>query len=134
MSAINGPGIPKPSPWLSPAILSGSTLYISGQCGVDPVSGEFLKGTVQDRTAQALKNVEATLRAAGMGLENIVATTIYLSNYKRDFNDMNQAYIAGLSKTDKPLPSRTCIGVANLPKDTDVEITVIAAKEPKAKL
>ncbi|GAA5897655.1 hypothetical protein JCM6882_000061 [Rhodosporidiobolus microsporus] len=133
MSAITGPNVPKPSPWLSSAILSGETLYISGQCGVDPASGKFIDGTVQDRTTQALKNIEATLKAAGMAVEDLVATTIYLSKYTEDFDNMNKAYIAFFPK-GMPLPSRTCIGIAALPKNTDVEITCIATKRPKAKL
>ncbi|GAA5826381.1 hypothetical protein JCM11251_002342 [Rhodosporidiobolus azoricus] len=136
MSAITGPGVPKPSPWLSSAILTesaGPTLYVSGQCGVDPASGNFIGGTVQDRTTQALKNVEAILKAAGLEVQDLVAATIYLSKYKEDFDSMNKAYVAFFPK-GMPLPARTCIGVAALPKGTDVEITCIAAKRPTSKL
>ncbi|GAA6017960.1 hypothetical protein JCM10207_002720 [Rhodosporidiobolus poonsookiae] len=133
MNVIRPTGTPKPSPWLSPAILSDNGfLHISGTCG-QAESGEFVAGTVQDRTTQALKNIEATLKAAGMGMEDLVATTIYLSAYTRDFDDMNKAYVAAFP-TGKPMPTRTCIGVAALPKGTDVEITCVAFKKADAKL
>lgn len=68
MPAITAPGAPKPSPYLSSAIQTGNTLYLSGQCGVSPETGEFISGTVGDRTKRAMKNVEAILQAAGMTL------------------------------------------------------------------
>ncbi|KAM0749682.1 YjgF-like protein [Meredithblackwellia eburnea MCA 4105] len=131
MAAINSPSLPAPPPFLSQAILvqePGQTLYLSGQCGTDPTSGEFIPGTVQDRTTQIFKNAEFVLKEAGMGLEHVVAVTIYLSKYTEDFLPMNEAYIAAFKPTGKPLPSRTCIGVAALPKGTDVEITMVARK------
>ncbi|GJN91083.1 hypothetical protein Rhopal_004099-T1 [Rhodotorula paludigena] len=134
MPAITAPGAPKPSPYLSSAIQTGNTLYLSGQCGVSPETGEFISGTVGDRTKRAMKNVEAILQAAGMTLADVVSSTIYLSAYTRDFEAMNIAYVESFPR-GMTLPARTCIGVAALPKGTDVEISCIAVKQPsKAKL
>lgn len=72
MPAITGgPGVPKAAPFLSPAVLdpNSNTLYLSGQCGVD-LEGNFIGGTVADRTKQTMRNIAAVLRAAGMGLED----------------------------------------------------------------
>lgn len=66
-----GPGVPKAPPFLSPAILhsDSNTLYLSGQCGVD-LEGNFIEGSVADRTKQTMRNIAAVLKAAGMGLED----------------------------------------------------------------
>ncbi|BGP32664.1 hypothetical protein JCM10296v2_004446 [Rhodotorula toruloides] len=120
-----------------PAITGGpgtnsNTLYLSGQCGVD-LEGNFIEGTVADRTKQTMRNIAAVLEAAGMGLEDFVSTTIYLSAYTRDFETMNKAYVESFPR-GMALPTRTCIGVAALPKGTDVEITCVAVKKQKSKL
>ncbi|KAL7416452.1 Endoribonuclease L-PSP/chorismate mutase-like protein [Mrakia frigida] len=122
--ALSSSLAPPPSAYLSSAInapLAG-LVYVSGACGIK--DGKFVEGTVKDRTIQALKNVEALLKEAGLGLEDVVASTIYLSKYTEDFADFNEAYISMF--TSDPKPSRTCIGVANLPAGTDVEITCTA--------
>ncbi|BGP25195.1 endoribonuclease L-PSP [Rhodotorula toruloides] len=135
MPAITGgPGVPKAASFLSPAVLDDNshTLYLSGQCGVD-LEGNFIEGTVSDRTKQTMRNIAAVLKAAGMGVEDIVSTTIYLSAYTKDFETMNKAYVESFPR-GMALPARTCIGVAALPKGTDVEITCIAVKKQKSKL
>ncbi|BGP00052.1 hypothetical protein NBRC10513v2_004275 [Rhodotorula toruloides] len=131
MPAITGgPGVPKAAPFLSPAVLddNSNTLYLSGQCGVD-LEGNFIDGTVADRTKQTMRNIAAVLTAAGM----VVSTTIYLSAYTKDFETMNKAYVESFPR-GMALPARTCIGVAALPKGTDVKITCIAVKKQKSKL
>ncbi|KAL8280550.1 hypothetical protein RQP46_007198 [Phenoliferia psychrophenolica] len=129
MSIINSSALPPPPPYFSQAILSpagGDTLYLSGQCGT--LNGVFIEGTVADRTVQIFKNVTAVLAEAGMGLEDIVFVTIYLSKYAEDFGNMNEAYVKVFSSTGKALPARACVGVAALPKNTDIEIVVTARK------
>ncbi|GAA6064617.1 hypothetical protein JCM10212_006571 [Sporobolomyces blumeae] len=126
MSAISSPDLAPPPPFLSSAVLAQETLYISGCCG-QAKDGSFVGGTVADRTTQAMRNIESILRAAGMSLENVVSSTIYLSKYKEDFDVMNKAYVAAFPPGSR-LPARTCIGVASLPKDTDVEITCTAVR------
>ncbi|GAA6049691.1 hypothetical protein JCM3770_004411 [Rhodotorula araucariae] len=133
MIPIASPNAPKAAPFLSPAILSGQTLYLSGQCGVDPASGEFVPGTVGDRTRRAMANIDALLRAAGMTLGDIVSVQIFLSAYTRDFEAMNEAYMQAFEGYS-PLPARYCVGVAALPKGTDVEISAIAVKRTEATL
>ncbi|BGP40665.1 hypothetical protein JCM10449v2_004627 [Rhodotorula kratochvilovae] len=133
MLPISSPNAPKAAPFLSPAILSGNTLYLSGQCGVDPESGAFIDGTVADRTRRAMANIEALLQAAGMNLGDIVSVQIFLSEYVRDFEAMNEAYIQ-VFEGYSPMPARYCVGVAALPKGTDVEISCIAVKRSESNL
>ncbi|BGP16850.1 hypothetical protein JCM10213_003330 [Rhodosporidiobolus nylandii] len=132
MSAVSVPGV-KPNPYLSSAILDGDTLYLSGNVGVDTATGQMVEGSVAERTTQAMKNIGRVVQAVGMGLGDLVTVTIYLSNYTNDFEPMNQAYIAAFPPGAR-FPARTCIGVAHLPKGTDIEISCIASKKARSKL
>lgn len=108
----------------SPGILVDGTLYVSGQMGSDVNTGEF-PGNFEDEMKQALNNVGAVLKAAGMSYEDVVAVTVYLSDMDL-FQRMNAVY---LSYFKEPLPTRSTVGVAKLasPKG-HVEITVTAHK------
>ena len=110
-------------PYSQAVVLPGQELvFVSGQLGLDPVSGEFVKGGVSEQTKQVLKNVKAVLKAAGSDLEHVVKTTVYLKNMN-DFAEMNKVYASFFS--DEP-PARAAVEVARLPKDALVEIEVIA--------
>ncbi|CED83186.1 Putative translation initiation inhibitor UK114/IBM1 [Phaffia rhodozyma] len=121
---ITSPELPDTLPFLSPALSIQDLVFVSGQCAEDGGSSAH---TVNDRTKSALGNVRVLLKQAGLGLEDVISSTVYLTKYKEDFNMMNQAYIQAFT-TGSPFPTRTCIGLERLPGGTDVEITCIAAK------
>jgi len=106
----------------SQAISIGDFLFTSGQIALDPESGIFLSGEIEEETEQTLKNISAILRAGGLSLENVVKTTVYLSDINH-FSRMNQVYEKYFSKTK---PARACIQVAALPKGAKIEIDAIA--------
>ena len=106
----------------SQAIRIGDFLYTSGQIALDPESGIFLSGKIEDETEQTLKNISAILQEGGLSLENVVKTTVYLSDLNH-FSQMNQVYEKYFSKTK---PARACVQVAALPKGAKIEIDAIA--------
>jgi len=107
----------------SQAIRIGDFLYTSGQIALDPESGIFLSGEIEEETEQTLKNISAILQADGLNLENVVKTTVYLSDLNH-FSRMNQVYEKYFSKNK---PARACVQVAALPKGAKIEIDVIAS-------
>ena len=107
----------------SQAICIGDFLYTSGQIALDPESGQFLSGEIEEETEQTIKNISAILQAEGLNLENVIKTTVYLSDLK-NFERMNQVYEKYFSKNK---PARACVQVAALPKGAKVEIDAIAA-------
>ena len=106
----------------SQAIRIGDFLYTSGQIALDPESGMFLSGEIEEETEQTLKNISAILQAGGLNLENVIKTTVYLSDLNH-FARMNQVYKNYFSKNK---PARACVQVAALPKGAKVEIDAIA--------
>ena len=107
----------------SQAIRIGDFLYTSGQIALDPESGMFLSGEIEEETEQTLKNISAILQADGLNLENVVKTTVYLSDLNH-FSRMNQVYEKYFSKTK---PARACVQVTALPKGAKIEIDAIAS-------
>jgi len=107
----------------SQAIRIGDFLYTSGQIALDPKSGKFLSGEIKEETEQTLRNISAILQADGLELENVIKTTVYLSNLN-DFVQMNQIYEKYFSKNK---PARACVQVAALPKGAKIEIEAIAS-------
>jgi 2-iminobutanoate/2-iminopropanoate deaminase len=105
------------------AKLAGNTLYTSGQLGLDPVSGTLPEG-VEAQTHQSLKNLGAVLKAAGMGYQDVVKTTVFLKNMK-DFAAVNEIYAQYFTGQT---PARSCVAVAELPKEGLVEIEAVAVK------
>lgn len=107
----------------SQAIRVGKTVYVSGEVGIDPMTGQLAGTTIGEQTDQVLKNVAAILAAAGLTLDNVVATTVYLTDVN-DFAGMNAAYGTHFKN---PAPARATIQVAALPKKAAlVEISAIA--------
>jgi 2-iminobutanoate/2-iminopropanoate deaminase len=106
----------------SQAIRIGDLLYTSGQIALDPESGKFLFGEIEEETEQTIKNISAILKADGLNLENVIKTTVYLSDLK-NFDRMNQVYEKYFSKNK---PARACVQVAALPKAAKIEIDAIA--------
>ena len=107
----------------SQAIRIGDFLYTSGQIALDPESGMFLSGEIEEETEQTLKNISAILQAGGVNFENVIKTTVYLSDLN-DFTRMNQVYEKYFSKNK---PARACVQVAALPKGARIEIDAIAS-------
>ena len=111
-------------PYVQAKVVNGM-LYASGQIALDPVSGELVGETIEDQTYQVLRNVGAVLKAVGADYDKVVKTTCFLKNMS-DFAAFNQIYA---SFFDKEKPSRSCVGVASLPKDALVEVEIIAVVE-----
>ncbi|KAF4989248.1 hypothetical protein FDECE_14783 [Fusarium decemcellulare] len=115
---------PAPMPQFSQAIKYNGMVYCSGNIGSLPGTDfELAKGTTKDRARQAIKNLEATLTAAGSSLDNIVKMNIYITNME-NFGLVNEAYDEFFTK--QPKPARTCVAVFQLPMGTDVEIECTA--------
>lgn len=109
----------------SQAIDSGCGLiFVSGQLPIDPATGAFPEGGVQEQTRQSLTNARAILEAAGLGLQNVVKTTVFLADMG-DFAAMNEIYAQFFTA---PYPARSAVAVKTLPKGALVEIECIAAK------
>lgn len=109
----------------SQAIRSGKLLFLSGQIALDPKTGQFLDGGVAVQTERVLKNLAAVLQAAGLSLERVVKTTVYLRDLG-DFAKMNEVYARFFRA---PAPARATVQVAALPKNAAVEIDAIAESE-----
>ena len=109
----------------SQAIDSGAGLvFVSGQLPIDPATGSFPEGGVKEQTKQSLLNASTILREAGLGLGNVVKTTVFLADMG-DFAAMNEVYSEFFSA---PFPARSAVAVKALPKGALVEIECIAAK------
>ena len=109
----------------SQAIDSGHGLvFVSGQLPIDPATGAFPEGGVQEQTRQSLTNAKAILEAAGMNLGNVVKTTVFLADMG-DFAAMNEIYAQFFSE---PFPARSAVAVKTLPKGALVEVECIAAR------
>jgi 2-iminobutanoate/2-iminopropanoate deaminase len=106
----------------SQAILMGEFLYTSGQIALNPDTMEMMNSTIEEETELVLKNVEAILKAGGLGLAQVIKTTVYLTDLG-EFSQMNQVYEKFFDKTK---PARACVQVAALPKGAKVEIDAIA--------
>lgn len=109
----------------SQAVRSGDLLFVSGQVGFDPATREVVEGGLEAQTRQVLANVEAVLRAAGLGFADVVKTTVFLKDMN-DFAAMNAIYGESLAPEGVVPPARSTVEVARLPKDALVEIEVLA--------
>jgi 2-iminobutanoate/2-iminopropanoate deaminase len=107
------------------AILSGNTLYTSGQIAIDPSSGKLKIGTIKEETLLVMENMKAVLAAADMTFENVVKTSIFISDMT-NFSEINEVY--GSYFNEDTAPARETVEVANLPKFVNVEISMISVK------
>lgn len=121
---INTTNAPAPIGPYSQAVAAGGFVFVSGQIPVDPVTGEVVSESVTAETRLVMENIKAVLSAAGVGFEHIVKTTIFLTDMQT-FAQVNQVY--GSYFTDQ-FPARETVQVAALPKNVNVEISVIAIK------
>ena len=106
-------------------VLSGNTLYTSGQIAIDPSSGELKNNSIKEETSLVMENMKAVLAAANMTFENVVKTSIFISDM-RSFSEINEVY--GSYFNEESAPARETVEVANLPKFVNVEISMIAVK------
>lgn len=106
----------------SQAIQAGNLLFVSGQIGLDPATGQMVPGGLAPQARRALDNLFAIVRAGGGSPETIVAVDVFLTDMKRfsEFNDIYEAAFAGYR------PARAVVEVGRLPKDAEVEIKCIA--------
>lgn len=122
--AVNTPEAPAPVGPYNQAVQAGGWLWCSGQIALDPVSGELLGGgDVVAETRQTLSNLQAVLRAAGVGPAQVVRTTVYLVDLA-DFATVNGLYAEVFGGA--VAPARACVQVAALPKGARVEIDAVA--------
>lgn len=124
-TVINTPNAPAPIGPYSQAIVANGILYTSGQIAIVPSSGALHIDEIYAETEQVLDNVKAVVEAAGYAMSDVVKTTIFLSNMD-NFPQVNEVY-AKYFNGDAP-PARETVQVARLPKNVNVEISVIAVK------
>ncbi|MEP7246249.1 MAG: Rid family detoxifying hydrolase [Gammaproteobacteria bacterium] len=118
---------PTPSP-LSPAILVGNTLYMSGATGGDPKTGQLVSGGFEVEMRQIMANLQTVLKAADMDLTNVVAVTAYLADMSdyRQFNEIYREYFKV-----EPLPTRSAVAVKELARGARIELTMTAVRATK---
>lgn len=115
---------PAPIGPYSQAVAYGNMLYTSGQIALHPQTGELVTGDIETETKQVMENMKAVLEAAGTTFENVIKSTIFISNMD-DFAKINSAY--GAYFNEKTAPARETVQVAKLPKNVNVEISMIVA-------
>jgi 2-iminobutanoate/2-iminopropanoate deaminase len=120
---ILSPDAPQPVSVYSQAIQNGELLFLAGQIPLDPISGELVSGSIELETERIMQNLAAVLGAAGASLQQIVKTTVYLTNMG-DFAEFNAAYAKHFPSAP---PARTTVAVAALPRGARIEIEAIAA-------
>jgi len=121
---INTNNAPAPIGPYSQAVATGNFLFVSGQIPMNPLTGEIIATDIKAETKQVMKNIGAILNEAGMGFGNIVKTTIFLTDMQ-SFANINEVY--GTYFIDQ-FPARETVQVSALPKNVNVEISVIAIK------
>lgn len=115
---------PTPIGPYSQAVQAGNMLFVSGQIALDPETNQLISGGIKDEAKQVMKNLEAVLASAGFTFENIVKTSIFLSDMNL-FADVNEVYGSYFNSN---FPARETVAVLGLPKNVNVEISVIAVK------
>ncbi|WP_024769017.1 MULTISPECIES: RidA family protein [Aquimarina] len=116
---------PAPIGPYSQAILNGNTLYTSGQIAINPETGALVLDDITTEAKQVMQNLKAVLDEAGMTFENVLKTTIFLSDMN-NFAEVNAVY--GSYFNEETAPARETVAVLTLPKSVNVEISVIAVK------
>ena len=122
---INTKNAPAPIGPYNQAVLSGNTLYTSGQIALDPTTGDLIMDTIENETKQVMENMKAVLNAAEMSFDHVVKTSIFISDMN-NFSKINEVYATYFN--EDTAPARETVEVANLPKYVNVEISMIAIK------
>ncbi len=121
---ITTPHAPAPIGPYNQAVLNGTMLYTSGQIAIDPKTGNLVTGNIKTETALVMENLKAILEAAGMTFENVLKSTIFISDM-HNFAAINEVY--GQYFDEATAPARETVEVANLPKFVNIEISVVAS-------
>ena len=121
---INTKNAPKAIGPYSQAILSGDTLYCSGQIAINPDTGNLVTENITTETNQVMKNISAVLKAADMTFDNVVKCSIFMIDMN-DYSAVNQVYAKCFLENP---PAREAVQVSVLPKNVNVEISIIAVK------
>ncbi len=116
---------PAPIGPYSQAVLVDNTLYTSGQIAINPKNGMLVLDSIEIETKQVMENMKMVLEAAGMTFQNVVKTSIFIADMN-DFSAINEIYGSYVGTTNAP--ARETVQVARLPKDVNVEISMIAIK------
>ena len=122
---INSKNAPEPVGSYNQAILIDGTLYLSGQIALDPKSMKMDNSSIESETIRVLNNIEAVLKEANYDFNDIIKTTIFLTNME-DFNVVNEIYGKRFEK--EFAPARETVEVSGLPKNAKIEISIIAKK------
>ena len=120
---ITTPNAPAPIGPYNQAVLSGNTLYTSGQIALHPETGELVMDDIKTETKQVMENMKAVLAAANMTFDHVIKTSIFISDM-HNFAQINEVY--GQYFDNDSAPARETVEVANLPKFVNVEISCIA--------
>ncbi len=123
MRAVRSDGAPAPVGPYSQAVVCDGWIFASGQVPLDPTTGRVVEGDVAEQTHRVLENLRAVLETAGAGPEDVVRTTIYLTDLD-DFQRVNAVYAEHFP--NEPQPARTTVGVAALPLGARIEVDCIA--------
>lgn len=124
-TVITTPNAPTPIGPYNQAILSGNTLYTSGQIAINAETNNLVLDDIKLETHQVMHNLKAVLKAANMTFEHVIKSSIFISNMD-DFTLINEVY--GSYFNDDNAPARETVQVARLPKNVNVEISMIAVK------
>jgi 2-iminobutanoate/2-iminopropanoate deaminase len=120
---INSNQAPDPVGPYNQSIASDGTLYISGQVAIDPQNGEMLQETIEVETSQVMHNIGAVLHAAGLSFDNILMCNVFVTDMN-NYTRINAVYAEFFDSASAP--ARALVEVTRLPKDANVEISVIA--------
>ncbi len=108
------------------AVDLGNLVFTSGQIPINPKTGQIVEDIV-GQTRQSLSNVKSIVEAAGLQVADIIKTTVFVKDLN-DFSTVNAAYEAFFKENNAPFPARSCVEVARLPKDVQIEIEAIACR------
>jgi 2-iminobutanoate/2-iminopropanoate deaminase len=120
---INTPNAPAPIGPYNQSVKTGSLLFVSGQVALNVATGEMIQHNIEEETHQVMKNLQAILAEAGINFAHVVKTTIFLSDMAL-FARVNDVYAGYFSSN---YPARETVAVKGLPKNANVEISVVAA-------
>jgi len=122
---INTTNAPIPIGPYSQGVKFGNMLFLSGQIAIEPSTGELIQGSLKEETQQIMKNIYEVLHFAGLSMDSIIKTSIFLTDMAY-FNEVNEIYAQHFSGN---YPARETVQVSGLPKGVRVEISVIAGSE-----
>lgn len=122
---VNTPNAPAPIGPYNQAVLVNGMLYTSGQIAINPSTNKLVLESIEEETKQVMQNLKAVLNAAGMNFEDVIKSSIFVSDM-HNFNAINKVYAAYFN--EDTAPARETVEVANLPKFVNVEISMIATR------